>query len=193
IHDDLPAMDDDDMRRGRPSNHKAFDEATAILAGDALLNYAYEIMMDFCAEHNQLNYLNAMSTIAHCAGAFGMISGQSLDIMLEGKSMSIADLNSIYLNKTAKLFIAACVAGALCAEQSGAAISIMESFGRELGLVFQLKDDFLDNSPNIEIFGRQQAEQMFKSYPAIAANALKSVPKSEFLLALARQMSARSV
>lgn len=148
IHDDLPAMDDDDMRRGKPTNHKVFGEGMAILAGDALLNRAYEIMADFCAENEGKHYLRAMSKIAKYAGSMGMVGGQALDIKLAGQRTDDKQLEFIYTKKTAKLFMAAFEGGALCADADLETLGIMEKIGLDFGFAFQALDDIDDNDPN---------------------------------------------
>lgn len=143
IHDDLPAMDDDDLRRGRPTNHKVYGEATAILAGDVLLVRPFEIMADNAATPGQVK---AMSVIARAAGQEGMMGGQQVDIECEGRHASEETI--IYLNtlKTGALFRAACNAGVLIAGGSEAMLRAADEYGRMLGLAFQLVDDLLDNN-----------------------------------------------
>ena len=142
IHDDLPAMDNDDFRRGKPSNHKAFGEANAILAGDGLLNSAYSICFEQCVKGEK--YVYASKFLNECAGIYGMIAGQSADIYFsEGKTkFTEEDLLYVYQHKTGKLLLApVAIAGILAGYKN---FSILEKFGERLGVLFQLTDDILD-------------------------------------------------
>ncbi len=139
IHDDLPAMDDDDMRRGRPSNHKVFGEANAILAGDALLSYAFDILLREAGRGGR--HLNAARTLSAAAGADGMIAGQSADLLYTGKNGGEEELRFIYRNKTGRLMAAPVAMAADLAEKNR---TEAEAFGIALGELFQLTDDILD-------------------------------------------------
>lgn len=146
IHDDLPAMDDDDYRRGNLTNHKVFGEAAAILAGDALLNLAYEMMLE-----NALNYpdnlsahIKAMKLIADAAGAKGMVGGQMADIEMQWKASAEDTLDYIHLNKTAALIKASLTAAAVLKNANENELKAIGSFGNSIGLVFQIIDDVLD-------------------------------------------------
>lgn len=145
VHDDLPALDDDDLRRGRPTLHVKFDEATAILAGDALLNLAFETLagQPSGTERAQLA-LHAITTIAKAVGLSGMIAGQVLDLEFEGKTATKADLERIHRLKTGCLITASCVAGGILAGAKRDAVQSLERYGRALGLAFQITDDILD-------------------------------------------------
>lgn len=154
IHDDLPAMDDDDLRRGKPSCHKQFDEATAILAGDALQARAFEIL----AESKQINpdsALHAIKTLAHSAGAQGMILGQSIDLQSEHKQLTLEELTQLHTCKTGALFEAsanlASYEGTLPAQRWG-----LITFARKLGLAFQIQDDILDVTQDSKTLGKPQ-------------------------------------
>ena len=140
IHDDLPAMDNDDLRRGKPSNHKAFGEAMAILSGDALLNLAFETM----AESNHPYALKAIRQIASRTGARGMIAGQVGDISMEGKAPDESMLCYIHQHKTADLIAAAVLAGLALAGSDEESMDIGKKFGYHLGLAFQIHDDLSD-------------------------------------------------
>ena len=152
IHDDLPAMDNDDLRRGKPTNHKVYGEALAILAGDALLNYAFELVLRRVSDKNSIS---AGRLLALYAGAFGMIGGQALDILSEDKPLgdkSEETLYSIHANKTGRLLSASvlvpsCLAGNLYFEE-------LSSFGKNLGLLFQITDDMLDFTSTPEKLGK---------------------------------------
>lgn len=147
IHDDLPAMDNDDYRRGKLTNHKVFGEATAILAGDALLNRAYEVL--FAAVKTE-NEFKAAKLIADYAGYSGMIGGQSLDVK-ESKPNDEDTLNFIHLNKTAKLIRAAVEVPAVIA---GANVKPFVAYGENLGLLFQITDDILDVTSDLTTLGK---------------------------------------
>ncbi len=167
IHDDLPAMDDDDLRRGQPTSHRAFGEATAILAGDALLNLAYETML----ESSHPRALPAAKAIAGKAGAAGMIAGQIADVLLEGAQPDAAMVRYIHLRKTACLLTAPITAGLLLAGADAGLIHAGEAYGQELGLSFQITDDLLDLSGVPEYTGkagRRDAALGKMTWPAVA-------------------------
>jgi geranylgeranyl diphosphate synthase type II len=142
IHDDLPAMDDDDFRRGKPTSHKVFGEAIAVLAGDGLLNSAFETLLDVSPFDNA--YLEAARVIVKAAGVTGMIGGQVLDIENEGKKASLEELKEMHIRKTGALITASVFAGALSGGCSGEEMSKVREFGENLGLAFQIRDDILD-------------------------------------------------
>ncbi|MFQ5737030.1 MAG: polyprenyl synthetase family protein [Thermodesulfobacteriota bacterium] len=143
IHDDLPAIDNDDMRRGRPTCHKVYGEATAILAGDALLTAAFEIIAkDGTAESGRL--LRVVSELARAAGSMGMIGGQMVDIESEGKDVSFPVLEYIHIHKTGELILAAVRCGGILAGASEEELRSLGSYGKAVGLAFQIADDILD-------------------------------------------------
>lgn len=145
IHDDLPAMDNDDYRRGKLTNHKVFDEGVAILAGDGLLNYAFEIMLENTIKQDNMGpYVEAMRIIAKAAGINGMIGGQIVDIENEDKSIDGGTLDYIHLNKTAALIAASMKVGAVIGGAAKNDIDNIEHIGKNLGLAFQIRDDVLD-------------------------------------------------
>ena len=149
IHDDLPAMDNDDYRRGRPTNHKMFDEATAILAGDGLLNLAFETISKAMNEEDDIIVLRRMvyanSVLANKAGIYGMIGGQMVDLMMENKNDTELDtLLFIHKHKTAALIEAALMIGAIMAGADDEEIAQIEKVGDNTGLAFQIRDDILD-------------------------------------------------
>lgn len=153
IHDDLPCMDNDDLRRGKPTNHKVYGENIAVLAGDTLLNEAMNIMMKF-ALNNGKNSLIAAEKIANAAGPEGMIGGQVVDIINEGKKISEDELKYMHMKKTGALIKVSIVAGALLGEAPEEDIRLLEKFGENLGLAFQIKDDILDVIGNTEKLGK---------------------------------------
>lgn len=154
IHDDLPAMDNDDMRRGKPTNHVVFGEATAILAGDALLNYAFECMLEDALEKDDMVGVQAAQVLATASGMRGMIGGQILDMESEGKAITQDTLDCIHLNKTGALLSAATKMGAILGHGSPIEVSALEAYGKYLGKVFQIIDDVLDEIGNTEELGK---------------------------------------
>lgn len=153
IHDDLPAMDDDDMRRGRPSNHKVYGEATAILAGDGLMILCFEAAASNPRCDGESN-ARATALLARRAGMDGMVGGQQIDLNSEGKEISLAMLRKMHSLKTAALISASCALGCVAAGASEEAVKNAESFGQELGLAFQIRDDILDCEGTEEQMGK---------------------------------------
>lgn len=153
IHDDLPCMDNDDLRRGKPTNHVVFQENIAVLAGDALLNEAMIIMMDYAFD-NDGNSLKAAHEVAMAAGAEGMIGGQVVDIISEGKKISKDELEYMHSKKTGALIKASILAGAILADAPEEDLNALTEYGEKLGLVFQIKDDILDVIGEVEILGK---------------------------------------
>ena len=162
IHDDLPCMDNDDLRRGKPTNHKVYGENIAVLAGDALLNEAMILLMDFSIKHGK-DALVAAREIAYAAGADGMIGGQVVDIINEGKRISKEELNYMHLKKTGELIRSSIVAGAILAEADKSEIDLLNKFGMNLGLAFQIKDDILDVTGDVEKLGKNTLAEVNKS------------------------------
>jgi geranylgeranyl diphosphate synthase, type II len=146
IHDDLPAMDDDDMRRGKPSCHKVFGEATAILAGDALLAFAFEVLSDprNFDKYDSKALLRVISDLSAAAGSRNLVAGQYLDIFNEGKTFDVCTVDKIMEAKTAALIRASLTGGARLAGGSDRQIGALTDFGKALGVVFQITDDLLD-------------------------------------------------
>ena len=143
IHDDLPAMDDDALRRGRPTNHVVYGEALAILAGDALLTEAFARLASGPPDEAPRR-LRLVALLAREAGAWGMVGGQTLDIAREASGAGAAALEEVHAKKTGALITAACVGGGLAAGAPEATLSALETYGRAVGLAFQLADDLLD-------------------------------------------------
>jgi geranylgeranyl diphosphate synthase type II len=151
IHDDLPEMDNDDFRRGKPSNHKVFGTANAVLAGDGLLNTAYSLLFDECFKGN--NYVSAAKYICDCAGINGMIAGQSADLLHENDSNPTEEsLKFIYENKTGKLISAAVMTPSILC--GGKYYPELKEFAKNLGYLFQLTDDILDVDGKFESLGK---------------------------------------
>lgn len=145
VHDDLPAMDDDDLRRGRPTCHKAFDEATAILAGDALQTLAFEVLtFEVLPDEQQPAALAMVKTLAQASGTQGMVAGQMLDLQGEGKQLSLEELQRLHSHKTGALIRAAVRMGALAAGANADVLKTLDAYATALGLAFQVQDDLLD-------------------------------------------------
>ena len=166
IHDDLPAMDNDDLRRGMPTSHIKFGEATAILAGDALLNKAFEIVSAAGNGGAEL-ILKAISELAKSSGTEGMIGGQVIDMESEGKDISLDELRRLHLLKTGAIIRSSCRIGAVLSGASEAEISAVDEFAANLGVAFQIRDDILDVEGSEEELGKpigSDAEQEKNTY-----------------------------
>ncbi len=158
VHDDLPAMDNDEFRRGKKTTHAVFGETMGILAGDALLNYAFETASEaFDDENVNTSYLKAYQILAKKAGAYGMIGGQVVDIETEGMTAEQVDINRleyIHLLKTAALLESSLMIGTILGGGSKEDVEIMEQVGRKVGLAFQIQDDVLDVTSSMEVLGK---------------------------------------
>jgi geranylgeranyl diphosphate synthase, type II len=170
IHDDLPAMDDDDLRRGRATCHKKFDEATAILAGDVLQTLAFQSI----AEDETLTAeirVKLVSELAHAAGTpIGMVAGQQLDIESEGKAISIDALERIHQSKTGAMIVVSARAGAIIAEADEKTLEAVTNYAAKLGLLFQITDDLLDVTQTTEVLGKTAGKDLTAekaTYPAL--------------------------
>jgi geranylgeranyl diphosphate synthase type II len=169
IHDDLPALDNDDLRRGRPTCHKAFGEATAILAGDALQTQAYEVLSQIaCPAEARVAIIRE---VAHATGTIdGMIGGQVVDLEAEHKKPDLATLEYIHRSKTAALITASVVSGGLYVEASDADIGRLRTYGQSIGLAFQIVDDVLDLTQTSEQLGKTAGKDTAAektTYPAL--------------------------
>ena len=142
VHDDLPAMDDDDLRRGHMTCHKKYDDATAILVGDAFQSLAFEILSDKKTHPNAIVRCNLINELSKASGATGMVGGQMLDLDAEKKKLSLSEILMLQKLKTGELFRFSCVAGPILSEQKD--LKHFEEFANNLGLAFQIKDDLLD-------------------------------------------------
>lgn len=171
IHDDLPAMDDDDFRRGKPTNHKVYGEGIAILAGDGLLNYAFEIMLEDALNHKDMQpYILSIREIANAAGIHGMIGGQVVDLQSENKKVDETTLDYIHFNKTAAMITASLKIGAIIGKGTDNDIQNMEYVGKNLGLAFQIQDDILDIIGDQDKLGKNigsDQENNKATYPAL--------------------------
>lgn len=215
IHDDLPAMDDDDLRRGKPSNHKKFDEATAILAGDGLLTEAFTLMLS-CADDGAIpaeRVARAARAVAVAAGAGGMVGGQALDMEYTAKQgVSFEELRGMHAMKTGALITVACVAGAVLAGAGLPDVHRAREFGAAVGQAFQIADDILDVTSDTETLGKpagSDERQGKTTYPSLlgldksrrmaherAAEAVSNLTpytgaEADFLRALARYIVER--
>lgn len=170
IHDDLPSMDDDDLRRGQPSCHRKFDEATAILAGDALQALAFEILAgDPALSINPQQQLAIILELAHACGANGMAGGQVLDLASLGREISQSELEKIHAFKTGALIQVSTVAPALLAMVPELQVSALSRFGQLTGLAFQVFDDLLDVTGSSEVTGKPSQADAARSKPAFPA------------------------
>ena len=209
IHDDLPAMDNDEYRRGRKTTHVVYGEAMAILAGDALLNYAFETAASaFVLDEGNPAIGKAFMILASKAGVYGMIGGQVLDVESEGKEIDADTLQFIHIHKTSALLESAMLIGAVLAGASEQQQRTVELAARELGLAFQIRDDILDVTGNTDELGKpvgsdeknhkntyvaleglEKAKEDVKRYSESAIDRLKSLPvRNEFLYELIEEL-----
>lgn len=211
IHDDLPSMDNDDLRRGKPTNHKVFGEAMAILAGDALLTKAFEAAAEFCDESvSRDRVLRAISVLAVAAGDNGMVGGQVVDI--ESRNEDAELLKYLHSLKTGALIRASGMIGAILAGASEEEICAVESFCSNLGIAFQIQDDILDvtgseeelgkpigsdaeneKSTYVTLFGVLKAEKMAEEYTKKAIESLSIFEDNRELIELAKKLMGRKV
>jgi farnesyl diphosphate synthase len=173
VHDDLPAMDDDDLRRGRPTCHRAFDEATAILAGDSLQVLAFKILASHPgAPPDAASRVRLIETLAEASGTAGMAGGQALDLAAEGRSLEIHEVEQIHALKTGALIRASVLMAAHCARGlESAQLAALGEFGAAVGLAFQVQDDILDVEGDEALTGRPTGSDQARSmptYPAVA-------------------------
>ena len=195
VHDDLPAMDDDDLRRGRPTCHKQFDEATAILAGDSLQVLAFHLL----AAHpgsptDPAIRVRIMDTLAVASGTAGMAGGQALDLAAEGGSLTLADLERLHALKTGALIRASVMMAAHCRpELAPQAVTALSVFGDCVGLAFQVQDDILDIEGDVEVIGKPPGSDEARgmpTYPAIAGLAAARARVAELHVEASRQLAA---
>lgn len=195
IHDDLPAMDNDTMRRGKPCNHVKFGEDIALLAGDALLTNAFELISSVNeSEIESSKIVKAIGILSQRAGAFGMVSGQAMDLQQDISKISKDDILKIYNLKTANLISASAEMGAVAADTNDAYLSAAKNYGKNVGLCFQIIDDILDKeSENIQKFGGiKEAKDYALELSNQAKNSLEIFEgDSKFLSELADSLSSR--
>ncbi len=208
IHDDLPCMDNDDFRRGRPTNHKVFGEAVAVLAGDALLTDAFAVAAGMnLPKPEQLGL--AIGVLANCAGSFGMVGGQVLDILSEERICTEQEVLDIQTRKTGALINAACVLGTIAGGGSEEQIAAAGGFAGLLGLAFQIRDDMLDvigNSADlgkatgvdgekntfVRLYGLTKCEELVNKYTEKAISMLADFQDKEYMISLANMLTARN-
>ncbi len=209
IHDDLPCMDNDDMRRGRPTNHKVYGEAMAVLAGDALLTDAF-MAASTAKLPNPQDMAFAVDVLAHNAGSLGMVGGQVLDILGEERPLTEQEVLDIQSRKTGALINAACVLGAIAGGASGEQLRSAAEFAGALGIAFQIRDDMLDvigtaqemgkgvgsdaaKNTFVRLYGLDECEKLVNKYTDAAVSALKVFEERAFLTELARSLTARRI
>jgi farnesyl diphosphate synthase len=154
VHDDLPCMDDDDLRRGRPTTHRQFDEATAVLAGDALLTFAFEILAEPETHEDPYVRCELVARLAAASGCRGMVGGQMIDLASEGRALDIGGVTRLQQMKTGALIAVSCEAGAILGRASPAHRSALHAYAHDLGLAFQIADDLLDVEGDPEALGK---------------------------------------
>lgn len=199
IHDDLPSMDNDDYRRGRLTTHKKFNEANAILAGDALLNYAYQLLFKQLTENPNLNYIKAAREIADNAGIKGMIGGQVLDV--DNEELDLKDIILMYEYKTCALFASACASAAYLADLSDEKVDDLRKLGIYIGMAFQIQDDLLDfdrdedlgKKTYIAFVGKEKAYSDMLSYTDKALEILANYDDNLFLTKLIKFLINRNI
>ena len=215
VHDDLPALDNDDYRRGRLTTHKVYGEAMGVLSGVALLNYAYEVMLtafDLTEDDYGIQrVVKALKVIANKTGIYGMLGGQSVDVENDGKPMSREMLDYIYKNKTSALIEGSMMAGAILGGASSEEVAVVEKAASQIGLAFQIQDDILDVTSTTEelgkpihsdeknhkttyvtIMGINEASQQVADLSEEAVKLLEGLnKKNEFLLTLVKELVGR--
>jgi farnesyl diphosphate synthase len=167
VHDDLPAMDDDDLRRGKPTCHKRFDEATAILTGDALQTLAFKVLcQDQSMQTNSDVRLQMIENLAMASGSRGMAGGQAIDLDSVGKGISLIELENMHIHKTGALILASVRMGYLAkGSASNSEISALDHYAKRIGLAFQVKDDILDIEGDTETLGKTQGKDQENDKP----------------------------
>ena len=207
IHDDLPCMDDDDLRRGRPTNHKVYGEAMAVLAGDALLTDAFAVASTaVLPDPRDIGF--AVSVLSECAGSLGMVGGQVLDIQAEQRLCTEEEILNIQSRKTGALINAACVLGVIAGGGTEEQLSAASTFAAGLGLAFQIRDDMLDvigtqeemgkgvgtdeaKNTFVRLYGLEKCEELVTRYTNVALDALSCFENTEQLRALAESLTVR--
>ena len=207
IHDDLPCMDNDDFRRGRPTNHKVYGEGLAVLAGDALLTDPFAVAST-AKLPNPEDMGFAVSVLSECSGSLGMVGGQVLDIMSEHRECTEDEVLAIQSRKTGGLIRAACVLGVIAGGGSQEQIQAAAQFAGALGLAFQIRDDMLDvigtqeemgkgvgtdeaKNTFVRIYGVEKCEELVNRYTDIAISALDAFPDKDYMVTLAKQLTER--
>ena len=206
IHDDLPCMDNDDFRRGKPTNHKVYGEAMAVLAGDALLTDAFTVAST--AKLQGRHMADAIGILSECAGALGMVGGQVLDILSENRALTEQEVLDIQSRKTGALIRAACALGALAGGATEEQFDAACRFAAALGLAFQIRDDMLDGigtqeemgkgvgtdetkNTFVRLYGLDRCEELVQLYTDVAIDALGAFPDHAFMQELALSLTTR--
>ena len=206
IHDDLPCMDNDDFRRGRPTNHKVYGEAMAVLAGDALLTDAFCVAS--AANLQGTAIADPIGILSECAGSLGMVGGQVLDIQSEERTLSEQEVLDIQSRKTGALIRAACACGAIAGGASDAQFDAACQFAAGLGIAFQIRDDMLDvigtkeemgkgvgtdeiKNTFVRLYGLEKCEELVRKYTDYAINALDAFDDTAYLKSLAMSLTTR--
>ena len=207
IHDDLPCMDNDDLRRGRPTNHKVYGEAMAVLAGDALLTDAFAVAATaVLPDPRDIGF--AISVLSECAGSLGMVGGQVLDIQAEERLCTEEEILNIQSRKTGALINAACVLGVIAGGGSEEQLGAASTFAAGLGLAFQIRDDMLDvigtqeemgkgvgtdeaKNTFVRLYGLEKCEELVNRYTSVALEAIKCFDNTEELVSLAEGLTVR--
>ena len=198
IHDDLPCMDDDDERRGMPSNHKVFGEATALLAGDGLLTLAFSVIVSSSALSDSAK-IKAVRLLADSAGVFGMIGGQQIDLLGEKQKLTEQQHKKMNLLKTGALIKAAALMGCIAADADASAFDAASAYAENVGLAFQVKDDLLDigeedgKTTYLTFMSATDAEKLVASLTENAVSAVSVIPNSELLIEAAEFLRDRAV
>lgn len=209
IHDDLPCMDNDDFRRGRPTNHKVYGETMAILAGDALLTDAF-LLAASAKLPNPGDMALAISVLAQNAGSLGMVGGQVLDIQAETRELTEQEVIDIQSRKTGALINAACVLGVIAAGGSEEKIQAAATFAGALGMAFQIRDDMLDvigtqeemgkgvgtdetKNTFVKLYGLEKCEELVQRYTSVAIDALQIFADNTYMTDLAKSLTDRRV
>ena len=164
VHDDLPAMDDDDLRRGKPTCHRAFGEANAVLAGDALQSFAFQMLSDSAGDAQRS--VAMVATLAHASGSLGMAGGQAIDLAAVGRDLDLAELEHMHRHKTGALIRASVRLGALCGDDvSSEQLVQLDAYAASIGLAFQVRDDILDVEADTETLGKAQGADIALNKP----------------------------
>ena len=209
IHDDLPSMDNDDFRRGRPTNHKVYGEAMAILAGDALLTDAFMVAASAKLPNPQ-DMGFAISVLAQGAGSLGMVGGQVLDIQAESRELTEQEVIDIQSRKTGALINDACVLGVIAGGGTEEQIAAAARFAGALGMAFQIRDDMLDvigtkeemgkgvgtdaaKNTFVRLYGLEKCEELVQKYTATAISMLDAFDEKEYMISLAKSLTDRRV
>ena len=208
IHDDLPCMDNDDFRRGRPTNHKVYGEATAVLAGDGLLTAAFSYLAK--APYSAESRIRAVEILSECAGELGMVGGQVLDMSSEQRQCTEQEVLDIQSRKTGALIRAACMLGVLAGGGTEVQLQSAANFASHLGLAFQIRDDMLDVIGNaeemgkavgtdavkntfVQLYGLDTCDELVRRYTKQAIESLAVFRETQYMETLAAQLTARTV